>query len=77
MEGRVDILVGGVGTGGTLSGVTQFIRSKNPDLYTVAVGRQVRSLITFKIYAKSRFDFGEDFLLNTQTHTQSSSSLPH
>ena len=37
-EGRVDILVGGVGTGGTLTGVTQFIRKRNPNIYAVAVG---------------------------------------
>ena len=36
-QGKIDILVGGVGTGGTLSGITQFIRTKKPDLYVAAV----------------------------------------
>lgn len=36
-EGKIDILVGGVGTGGTITGVSQFIRTKRPDLYVVAV----------------------------------------
>ena len=36
-QGKIDILVGGVGTGGTLTGITQFIRSKKTDLYVAAV----------------------------------------
>lgn len=36
-EGRVDILVAGVGTGGTLSGVGRFLKEKNPDVHIVAV----------------------------------------
>lgn len=36
-EGVVDILVAGVGTGGTLSGTGRFLKSKNPALKVVAV----------------------------------------
>ncbi len=36
-EGHVDILVAGVGTGGTLSGVGRFLKEKNPDVHIVAV----------------------------------------
>ena len=36
-EGKVDIFVAGVGTGGTVSGVGQFLKSMNPDLKVVAV----------------------------------------
>ncbi|MFJ8581067.1 cysteine synthase A [Micromonospora sp. NPDC093277] len=36
-DGRVDVLVAGVGTGGTLTGVAQVLKSKNPDLWAVAV----------------------------------------
>jgi cysteine synthase len=36
-DGKVDILVSGVGTGGTLTGVGEFIRSKKPDFKIVAV----------------------------------------
>jgi len=35
--GHVDIFVAGVGTGGTLSGVARFLKSKNPTLKAVAV----------------------------------------
>src|SRR5579863_861349 len=37
MEGRIDGFVGGVGTGGTFSGVAQFLRERNPKIVTVAV----------------------------------------
>jgi cysteine synthase A len=36
-EGRVDLLISGVGTGGTITGVGQFIKAKNPDFQAIAV----------------------------------------
>ncbi|SHI79637.1 cysteine synthase A [Parasporobacterium paucivorans] len=36
-DGKVDILVAGVGTGGTISGVGEYLKSKNPNIQVVAV----------------------------------------
>ena len=36
-DGNVDIFVAGVGTGGTVSGVGEYLKSKNPDIKVVAV----------------------------------------
>lgn len=36
-DGKADILISGVGTGGTLTGVARFIKEKNPDFKAVAV----------------------------------------
>jgi len=36
-EGRVDILISGVGTGGTITGVSQFIKPRKPDFKAIAV----------------------------------------
>jgi cysteine synthase A len=40
MEGRVDAFVGGVGTGGTFSGIARFLKEQDPRILTVAVETQ-------------------------------------
>jgi cysteine synthase len=37
MDGRVDVLVAGVGTGGTITGVGEVLKQRNPDCRVIAV----------------------------------------
>jgi cysteine synthase A len=36
-QGEVDVFIAGVGTGGTISGVGEYLKSKNPDIKVIAV----------------------------------------
>jgi cysteine synthase A len=46
LEGKVDCLVAGVGTGGTITGVSEVIKERNPDMITVAVEPAESPVIT-------------------------------
>ena len=45
-DGRVDIVVAGIGTGGTLSGIGQYLKSRRPDVKIVGVEPASSPLLT-------------------------------
>lgn len=45
-DGNIDILISGVGTGGTVSGISRVLKSKNPNLLSVAVEPQTSPLLS-------------------------------
>jgi cysteine synthase A len=46
MEGNIDCFVAGVGTGGTITGVSEVIKERNPDMLSVAVEPEESPVIT-------------------------------
>src|SRR6202044_2099397 len=46
LDGRVDVLVAGVGTGGTITGVGEHLRRGNPGLRIVAVEPQSSAVLS-------------------------------
>jgi cysteine synthase len=46
LDGRVDVLVAGVGTGGTITGVGEYLRGRNPDVRIVAVEPQGSAVLS-------------------------------
>ncbi len=45
-EGKIDILVSGVGTGGTITGVSEVIKQRKPSFYSIAVEPTSSPVIT-------------------------------
>ena len=73
-DGKIDIFVAGVGTGGTISGVGEYLKSKNPDIKIVAV-EPADSLLLSKGFsgAHKLQGIGANFIpetLNTQIYDE-------
>ena len=46
MDGQIDIFIAGIGTGGTLSGTGQYLKSKHPDIIVIGVEPADSPLLT-------------------------------
>lgn len=54
MQGQVDVLVAGVGTGGTISGCATYLKSKNPLIQIIAVEPASSAVLSNKPAGKHR-----------------------
>lgn len=65
MDGKVDVLVAGVGTGGTISGIGNFLKSKDPNVLIVGADPE-GSLYTGSVARPYKVEgIGEDFIPGT------------
>ena len=73
-EGKVDIFVAGVGTGGTITGVGEFLKEKNPNIKIVAVEPEDSPLLSKGITGSHKIQgIGANFvpkILNTNIYDE-------
>ena len=53
-DGKVDVFIAGVGTGGTITGTSKFLKTKNSKMLTIAVSPNLLTLVTSSLLLYSR-----------------------
>jgi cystathionine beta-synthase len=64
MEGKMDVFVAGMGTGGTISGCAKYFKEQNPNVHIVGVDSE-GSLYTGEVRPYKLEGIGEDFIPGT------------
>ena len=63
-EGKIDVFVAGMGTGGTISGVAKYLKEKNPDVRIVGADPE-GSIYSGQVHPYKVEGVGEDFMPGT------------